>query len=278
MQSIFATTPPTTTPPLTPNTTEESTTEAESTTETETDTDTTETTETKPEGPIVRMPDGTEMPADTYVKTQVQEEMAKVNSEWEQVRQAALRDAETTTETETPESPNQDPPAWRVDVEDEDTFQSDVEKKVVSAHNALGEEVEKIGTRVEESLKKIETQVQSLGETSEKQDAQRQIENIERTKGVTEAELQAVYNAYNGTVKNLDALADIAVAKKSATEASEKRTEEATNDRKEAATTISGGGNSQTSGADDQPKGRGLEGKAIYDGASIAAKYSAFGS
>ena len=272
MQSIFATTPPTTTTTPPPeSTTEESTTEAESTTETDTDT-----TETKPEAPIVRMPDGTEMPADVYVKTQVNEEMAKVNTEWEQVRQAALRDADTTTETETP-APDS-PPAWKVSVEDEDTFQSDVEKKVVSAHNALGEEVEKIGTRVEESLKKIEERVQVISETTDKQDTQRQIESIERTKGVTEDELEAVYREYNGEVKNLDALADIALSRKTATTESEKRTETATNDRKEAATTISGGGNSQTSGADDQPKGRGLEGKAIYDGTAIAQKYSAFGS
>ena len=266
MQSIFATTPPTTTTTPPP----ESTTE-ESTTETDTDT-----TETKPEAPIVRMPDGTEMPADAYVKTQVNEEMAKVNSEWEQVRQAALRDAETTTETETP-APDS-PPAWKVSVEDEDSFQSDTEKLLVNGHNALGEEVEKIGTRVEESLKKIEERVQVISETTDKQDTQRQIESIERTKGVTEEELAAVYREYNGEVKNLDALADIALSRKTATTESEERTKEATNDRKEATTTISGGGKSQTSGGDDQPKGRGLEGKAIYDGTAIAAKYSAFGS
>ena len=275
MQSIFATTPPTTTPPTptteeatTESTTEESTTEAEST----------ETTETTPEAPIVRMPDGTEMPVDTYVKTQVQEEMTKVNSEWDRVRQAELRRVEetSTTETETPTS--DEPPAWKVEVKDDDTFQSDVEKQVVDAHNALGDEVQKIGDRVDESLKRIETQLNTLGETTDRQDAQRQIETIERTKGVTQAEMQAVYDEYNGEVKNLDALADIALSRKTATEESEKRTEDANNARKETATTVSGGGKSQASGGDDPDPGRGLKGNQIYDGAAIAAKYSAFGS
>lgn len=276
MQSIFATAPANTTTP--PTATEESTTDEDTTKSTTEDESTTDesTTET-PKAPVVRMPDGTEVPADTYVKSQVQEEMAKVNSEWEQVRQAALRDAEkSTTETETPAS--NDPPAWKVEVADDDTFQSDVEKQVVSAHNALGEEVEKIGTRVEESLKRVETQLQTLGETTDRQDAQRQIETIERTKGVTQEEMQAVYDEYNGEVKNLEALATIALSKKTTTEESEKRTEEATNERKEAATTISGGGNStSTDSGGEQEPGRGLKGKAIYSGEAIAAKYSAFG-
>ena len=50
--------------------------------------------ETTPTKPIVRLPDGTEMPADTYVKTQIQQEMAKINSKWDQVRQVARHDAE----------------------------------------------------------------------------------------------------------------------------------------------------------------------------------------
>lgn len=262
MQSIFGTSPtPTTTPP--PNTTPE----------TDTDTDTTpETTESKPDAPVVRMPDGTEVAADTYFKSQVQEEMAKVNSEWDQVRQAALRDAGQTSETETPTS--QDPPSWRVDVSDEDSFQSDVEKSLVNGHNALGEEVSKIAARVEESLGKVEAQVETLGKTTTEQENQRQIEHIERTKGVTEAEMQSIYNEYGGSIQSFDALAEIALSRKSSTEESETRTEEANNERKEAAASISGGGHSQTSGNDgNQEPGRGLTGNDIYNGAAIAAKY-----
>ena len=209
-------------------------------TETEEGTD-----ETKTEEPMIQLPDGTRMSEAAYKKQAINEEMVRVSTDWERAHQSALD-----SETETSKSP------WAVEVA-EDTFQSDVEKSVVGAHNELSDEVAQ------------------LRETVHQQNNQRKIDEIARTKGVTEEELQAVYDEYGGEVKSLDALADLAASKKSGTT----RIKTATDDRREAAATISGSGNSQTSGGrDGEPKGRGLTGKEVYDGTAIAAKYSAFGS
>lgn len=194
-----------------------------------------------PETSVIRMPDGTKKSIDAYIEGRIQ--------------QAQQRHVPTETAPETaPETVPHSP--LRVSVE-EDAFQSDVEKELVEKHNTLVASVE-----ATEAQRRVD-------------DTQRQIETIERTKGVSESELMAVYNEFGGEVKNLDALAEVALARKSTAEQSEARTREANANRQSFTSRISGGGHAiTTSSGNDQPKGRGLSGKAIYDGAAIAAKYS----
>lgn len=270
MQSIFATAPPNTNTPPPEDTTKTDTT-------TEEDTTKTSESESTPSEPVVRMPDGREVPASEYVKaevqTQVNAESQRINSEWDRIRQAELRTSENGgSDTETPSN---DPPAWKVNIDD-DNFQSDNEKRLADGLNGLGEAVTKQISELTETVKGLNDNVQTLGATTTEAENQRQIETIERTKGVTEAELTEVYNEFGGNVKDLNALAEIAASRKSVTEASEERTKSADDERKTAASKVSGGGRSQSSDSDTKEVGRGLTGKEIYSGKAIAEKYSAW--
>lgn len=277
MQSIFATAPPATNTPPPENTAKTDT------TNTEEDNDTAKTSESEaaspPSEPIVRMPDGREVPASEYVKTEVQTQVAaesqRINSEWDRIRAAELRSTENGGSTDT-ETPSSDPPAWKVSI-DNDSFQSDNERVLADGLNGLGEAVTKQISELTETVKGLTGEVQTLGTTTTEAENQRQIENIERTKGVTEAELTEVYNEFGGNVKDLNALAEIVASRKDATQASEERTKTADEERRTATSHVSGGGQSQSSDSDTTLKGRGLTGKAIYSGEAIAAKYSAFG-
>lgn len=213
---------------------------------------TTETPETPAPSPdMVTLPDGSQMSAKSYIDLQ----MAQANN------------GNSNPELSQPPEPPKDP-AWKVNIEDEDAFQSDVEKSLVNAHNALGEQVT-------ETLDKIERQVQENANTATREQTDRQIAEIERTQGVTEAELIEVYNEYGRKVDDVNALAEIAVARKAAKKQSEENTKKATDERKTQASTMSGGGSATPTGSNDAPPGRGLEGKDIYLGAKIAAQYKA---
>lgn len=242
--------------------------------ETDTDTDTPPETKTDaaPEVPVVRMPDGTEMPADVYAKSMVNEELAKVNTEWSRVREMSTKTEEPPT-TETPTKS-----AWEVEVSDDD-FQSDVEKSLVNSHNQLGTEFGKVTEEVTGKVSEVEKEVAVLRQEQTEARAQREIEQIEQKHGVTEAELKAIYNEYGGAIESVPALAEIAVSRKAATEKNDDTRTNAQEQRREAAAKISGGGNAQPKGNEDPPpKGRGLTVKDRYNGAAIAAKYSAFGT
>ena len=263
MNSIFATSPPNQTPPVETPPVETPPVETPPV-------ETPPNTETPPEEAVVRMPDGTEVPAKEYVATQVQEETRKLNSEWDRARAAAVREAGG----DAPESESATPtknPAWRVEVDD-DTFQSDVEKTLANGHNALGDEVSKLN----EGIESIQKQLGTLEESTTVEQTQRQIEEIERTQGVTEDELKIVYNEFGGEVKSLPALAEVAAARKNTTQESEARTKTANQERVASVSKVSGGGNAAPNGSASDEKGRGLTGKQRYNGAAIAKKYSAF--
>lgn len=262
MQTLFPTTP-TAQPTAPPTADDESTTTTE---ETKTDDESaTSTEETTQEQAIVRLPDGTEMPADTYVKAQLAEETSKISTQWEKIHEATLaQSGQTETETEKP--------SWLVDIDD-DNFQSDAEKALAQGHNALGEEVQRVGTLLE----KVSDQLTEVNATTSEAQAQRQIDEIVRTKGVSEQELKDIYNEYGGEVKNLDMIAEVALSRKASAEESEGKTKGAADERRTQTSMISGGGNAGTTDAGgDQTPGRGLDGKDIYNGAAIATKYKAW--
>ena len=261
MKSIFATNNPNQpTPPPTPEPEEDTTKTEENTTEPETP-------EVKPDPPtepMVRMPDGTEIPASTYVGTHLEAQRNILGGESE----PAPKEKETPSEPATP--------TWKVDVDDAN-YQSDVEKSLAQGHNALGEEMTEEMAGVKSAAADALTEVKEMRKEAAEDRAQRQIEDIEKTSGVTEAEMQAVYKEFNGQIDSIPALAEIAASRKEATKSSEERTQAATEERKKSVANVSGGGQSQSSsGSDDQPKGRGLTGKDLNSGAAIAAKYSAF--
>ena len=210
------------------------------------------------------MPDGREVPAKDYMfKAQMQEETARDNADHSEPP-ATVRLNPKLLNPETP-------PPWHVEV-DEETFQSDVEKVLANGHNALGDEVSKIG----EGIASIEKQLGTLTETTTVEQNQRQIEEIERTKGVTEAELKVVYDEFGGGMSDLSALAEVAASRKAADKESSERTQTATEERRESVSKVSGGGNAQPNGSPPEEKGRGLTGASRYNGAAIAAKYKAF--
>ena len=122
----------------------------------------------------------------------------------------------------------------------------------------------------------IQKQLGTLTETTTVEQNQRQIEEIERTKGVTEAELKAVYDEFGGGMSDLSALAEVAASRKDAGKESSARTQTATEERRESVSKVSGGGNAQPNGSASEEKGRGLTGKDLNNGAAIAAKYKAF--
>ena len=225
--------------------------------------------ESPPESPVVKLPDGSEVPADTYVSQQLNEEKAKINSEWDRVRQAAVQQLAPQA-SDPPPAPSD--PTWKVAVESDDAYQSDVEKTLVNSHNALGSEVTNIHETVSDTQRKIE----SLEESIAAEKAQRQIQQIQQSKGVSESELEKIYNEFNGEVNNLDVLAEVALSRKSADELSQERIQQANENRKQAASVVSGGGDGTPVAEPNEPKGRGLNGKDRYSGAAIAAKYKAF--
>ena len=132
-------------------------------------------------------------------------------------------------------------------------------------------------TNMEKTLEEIRASVKGVSETSAQQENQRMIDKVTTEKGITEGELQAVYQEYGGNVQDINALAEIAASRKSATEGSQERTKQASDERKTAATKVSGGGQSTTTDAGGKTESRKLTGKAKYSGAEIAKNYKAFG-
>jgi uncharacterized protein (UPF0335 family) len=278
--SIFNTIAPQTTT-TTPTTTE---TTPPPDTPPETDTTTTEDkpdeSTTAPSVATVTLEDGSQIPADQYVKTQLAEETAKLNSEWDKVRAATLEQAEQSKTTTPTTTQTEKPSKWKVEVADEEEFQSDVEKRLVNSHNALGDEVSKevqeLRQTFDSKTDELDKEIQATKREAEDLRTQRQIDTIERTKGITEAELQEVYNEFNGSIQDVNAIAEVVSARKITAEASQERTKEATEDRKEAVSNVSGAANATPTGETTTQEVRKLAGKEKYSGAAIAAKYRAF--
>ena len=224
----------------------------------------------QPTEPVVRMPDGTEVPVDQYVRenapaTPAQPDIRTIAEVVKEVTEASKPD---------PDPKPAEKPSWKVDI-DNDTFQSDAEKSIAEGHNALGDEVTSKIASVDEKLDKVSLQIEEVGKTTTEDRNQREIDDVLREKGITESDLKAVYNEYNGEIRSIPALAEMAASRKSTSDASEERTKVADADRRDMASKVSGGGEAAGTETPTDEPGRGLAKSDIYSGAKIAEKYNA---